>query len=319
MDEFTGFAASPIRTLPSPQSARLLKRGAFVRRMQEGARTSGLSLWGNRVTMNAFTPLARAPRGGSAKWVRYEDGVRARLATTRDADPAGGVLMWIHGGALVAGHPKLEQQAAADYAGCVPAFLPRYRFAPEHPFPAAADDVLAAYRCLLGQGFPADKIRLGGMSAGGLLTVGLLGDITRAGLPMPAAVLLVSPVLQMSAELAHARDAEQSDPSTSPDFIERTNKAYAGKTPLTAPRLDHLAADMSSWPPTLIQVGGTECLVAEAELLRTRLQAAGVRCELQIWPGQVHGFPALGGSKVPEAITAREYGRRFLAAEPDAG
>jgi acetyl esterase/lipase len=130
---------------------------------------------------------------------------------------------------------------------------------------------------------------------------------------MPAAVLLVSPVLQMSAELAHARDQEQPDPFCSPTFIERMNRAYAGDTPLTEPRLDHLAADLANWPPTLIQVGGTECLVPEAELLGTLLRAAGARCEVQVWPGQVHGFPAVGGRKVPEAEAAREYSRRFLA------
>lgn len=182
---------------------------------------------------------------------------------------------------------------------------------PQHPFPAA-DDVLAAYRCLLRQGFPAERLRVAGMSSGGGLVAGLLGDLGREGLPMPAAVLLVSPVLQLSAESAQRRDAHSPDPATSPNFIERTNKTYAADTPLSHPRLDYLAADMRCWPPVLVQTGGTECIAAEAELLGAAMHAAGARCEVQIWPGQVHGFPGVGANSVPEAISAREYGSRFL-------
>ena len=111
----------------------------------------------------------------------------------------------------------------------------------------------------------------------------------------------------------HQRDAEHRDPMCSPNFIERANKAYAGNTPLTDPRLDHLAADVSAWPRTLIQVGDTECLTAESEFLGERLRQAGVECEVQLWPGQVHGFPAIGAGKVPEAIAARDYAREFLS------
>jgi acetyl esterase/lipase len=304
-----------IPTRPSPESERLLKRAGFVRRAQEKAQPHGLSLFNNRLIMNVFALRARAPKGGSARWVDH--GVRGRLVTTRDADPANGILLWIHGGGLVSGNPRLEQELAAAVTSGFPAFLPRYRLAPEHPFPAAADDVLAAYRALLDQGFPATKIRVGGMSAGGALTAGLLGDIVRTGLPVPAAVLLVSPMLQMSAALARQRDEAHPDPMSSPQFIERVNKAYTQDTPLTDSRLDHLAADVSAWPRTLIQVGGTECLVAESEFLGERLRTAGVHCEVQVWPGQVHGFPAIGADKVPEAVAARDYARTFLAARDE--
>jgi acetyl esterase/lipase len=314
MTEFTGFAASPIPTEPSQQSVRLLKRMAPNRKMQERIRARGLSLWLFRLMMDTIALFARPPDGGTVRSVRYDDGVRGRLVTGRDADPANGMLLWVHGGAFVSGSPRLEQQLAAAYgeAARIPAFVPHYRLAPEHPFPAAADDVLAAYRCLLRQGFSADRLRVAGMSSGGGLVVGLLGDLRREGLPMPAAVLLVSPVLQLSTELAHRRDTQSPDPASSPNFIERTNKAYAAQTPLSQPRLDYLAADMRGWPPVLVQVGGTECIAAEAELLGATMHAAGARCEVQIWPGQVHGFPGIGGNTVPEAKSAREYGSRFL-------
>jgi monoterpene epsilon-lactone hydrolase len=214
----------------------------------------------------------------------------------------------------VAGNPRLEQEVAAAYAEAarVPAFLPRYRFPPECPFPAGADDVLDAYLCLLRQGIPATRIRIGGLSAGGALVAGLLGDIGRGGLPMPSAAVMLSPVLQLSAEAAHQRDAASPDPTISPNFIERMSKAYAGDTPLSHPRLDYLSADMRNWPPVLVQVGGLECVAAEAELLGTAMRAAGARCEIQVWPGQIHGFSAIGAKTVPEAKAAIAYGSQFL-------
>lgn len=314
MTEFTSFVPSPIPATPSPESVRLLRRMSGSRKMQGRIRAGGPSLALYRTMINTIALTARPPSGGKATWVRYQDGVRGRLVTARDADPANGVLMWLHGGAFVSGTPRLEQQLAAAYAepSNIPVFLPRYRLAPEHPFPAAADDSLAAYQSLLRQGFAAGRIRIAGMSAGGGLAAGLLGDIGRAGLPMPGAVLLVSPVLDLSTESARRRDAEQPDPCSSPDFIERTNKAYAGNTPLSDARLDYLAADMHGWPPTLIQVGGVECLVPEAERLGATMRAAGARCEVQVWPGQVHGFPGIGARTVPEAKAAVAYGSQFL-------
>lgn len=315
MTEFTGFAPSPLPTGPSPESARLLAKIAPNRTLLSHINPRGPSLRLYRILLNTIALAARPPTGGTAQWVRHDNGVRARVAAAADADPANGILLWLHGGGFVSGTPKLEQQLAVRYAAAarIPVFLPRYRLAPEHPFPAAADDVLAAYESLLRQGFAADRIRVAGMSAGCALVVGLLGDITRAGGPMPAAALLISPVLQLSAQRATERDATQPDASSSPDFLRRTNLAYAADTPLNHPRLDYLAAEMRDWPPTLVQVGGTECLVPDAEALGAAMTAAGRRCEVQVWPGQVHGFPGIGARNVPEAKAAADYGAHFLA------
>ena len=133
---------------------------------------------------------------------------------------------------------------------------------------------------------------------------------------MPGAVALTSPMIQLSAEAAIARDARHPDPSTDPNFIVRTNQAYAASTPLTHPRLDHLANDMTGWPPILVQTGELECIVADAELLSAAVRAAGGRCEVQLWPGLGHYFQAVGFRNVPEARMAIDYGATFLAEIP---
>jgi epsilon-lactone hydrolase len=313
MSEFTGFAASPMLAEPSEESARLLKRTAHNRKIMDRVKAHGVSLRLMRLLMDAIALTARPPKGGTVRKISY-GGVPGRLVTARGADAANGLVLWVHGGGFVYGSPRLEQGLAAIYSGRsgLPVFMPRYRLAPEHPFPAAADDVLDAYLALLREGISADTIRVCGASAGGALVAGLLGDLGRGGVPMPAAVLLLSPLLDLSAESAHKCDAVKPDPFNSPDFIERTNNAYLGDAPLSDPRLAILDADMRGWPPVLVQTGGTECISGEAELLGAAMAAAGARCEVQIWAGQIHVFMAWGAKKIPEAKAALEYGGQFL-------
>lgn len=291
---------------PSPESVRIVKRMSGNRKLQDRMRPHGLSLRLNRLAMQVFGHAWRSPK--DAREASY-GGVSGRFVST--SDTSDGLLLWVHGGAFVAGTPRMDQHMAAAYG--LPAFVPRYRLAPKHRFPAAADDVLAAYRGLLDAGLAASSIRLVGLSAGGALAAGLLGDLAREALPMPGAVLLLSPVLDLTTATVHRTDAVTRDPSISPDFVERTNLVYAGGTPLTHPRLDVLGADMSRWPPTLVQTGGLECVSGDAELLGTRMRAAGARCEVQLWPGQIHGFQFF---KTPEGRAATAYATTFLANPP---
>jgi monoterpene epsilon-lactone hydrolase len=308
MTEQTYFAPSPVPDEPSPESQRLVKRMSGNRKLSERTHPRGMSLRMARLSMRVFGQAWRSPKG--ALGVRFGD-VRGRLVSTSDSDWPRGVLLWVHGGGLVSGTPRMDQHIAAGYCERIgiPAFVPRYRLAPEHPFPAAADDVLDAYRALLGEGFAASSIRLAGVSAGGALVAGLLGDLTREGLEMPGAALLISPVLDLTAATAHRTDAAKRDPFISPTYIERAKLAYAAGTPMTHPRLDLLGADMRGWPPILVQTGGLECVSGDAELLGARMRAAGARCEVQLWPGQIHGFTFF---KTPEGRAAFDYGARFL-------
>lgn len=317
MDEYVAPALGPVPTEPSEQSQQFMRRMRGARAMHERVKPHGLSLRTFRLMTEATARLGRMPSGVTTRSVRYGSTVRGRLSTVRGTEPDGRMLLWLHGGGFISGSPRAQQKFVAQHCltSGLPTFIPRYRRAPERPFPAAADDVLRAYRTLLAEGFDAADIRLAGESSGGALAVGLLADLKRHELPMPGAVLLLSPLLDLSLEHAKARDAVWPDPWGSPGFAERANQAYVGDTPLSDPRLDLLGADMRGWPPTLVQVGGTECLVDDVERFGAAMRAAGACCEVQLWPRQVHCF-ALLGDKVPEATAAREYAARFLAA-PD--
>lgn len=296
----------------SPESIRLLrKRERSNRAGMDKFKASGFTLFLARTLFRLIGGAGRVPRTVHTRRERYGGNRTGTWLAGKSAD-TGGALLYLHGGGFVL--PSVHKPAVALFAELcgIPAFLPEFRLAPEHPFPAAADDVLAAYEHLLGKRIPAGRIRLAADSSGGFLATALLGDLQRAGLPLPAAVLLMSPLVDLSVASARQRDELHRDPCTSPHFIEVTNKAYLAGTPLTDPRVDVLGADKANWPPVLIQTADTECLVPENECLAESIREAGGRCELQLWPGQVHGFPIYGGTKVPEAAGAREYAARFL-------
>lgn len=310
MTEHAGFAPNPVPAEPSAESARLVSRMSRNRKLSARLRPRGSGLAMLRLSTNLFGRAWWSP--GGTRTARY-GGVRGRQVSTPDTSH--GVLLWLHGGGFVSGTPRVDQWTAARYcaAAGLSAFVPRLRLAPEHPFPAAPDDVLAAYRGLLEAGFTAADIRLAGVSSGGALVTGLLGDIEREGLPMPGAALLLSPVLDLTTATAYRTDAAQADPFVAPVMIERANLAYADGTPFTHPRLDVLGADMRRWPPVLVQTGALECVSGDAELLRDEMHAAGAPCEVQLWPGQIHGFMFF---KTPEGRSAFAYGARFLADPP---
>lgn len=263
--------------------------------------------------MRGLDAMLRPPR---TTVVSRIDDPPAWWIAAEHADESNGVLIHLHGGAFVLPPIHRASAAAMSELTAMPVMLVRHRRPPAHPFPAAADDALAAYRAVLTRGVPAARIRLSGDSSGGFLALALLGDLDRAGLPLPAAVYLSSPLVDLSAESAMRGDETRPDPVTPPQMVARTNKAYAGDTPFTDPRLDVPAADTSNWPPMLIQVGETECLTAENQALAERVNKAGGHCELQLWPAQTHGFPFNGLNRIPEAQTALDYAATFLDTPP---
>lgn len=299
---------------PSPESARLT--GFFERRVRplaERWQPRGGQL---RIVRGfaAGAGFARLPRE-AVSWPARYDGTRGVWVRHREANAANGVVLHLHGGGFVFGSPRSHRGLGYQLSRATrtPVFLAHYRRAPEHPFPAAAQDCLAAYRTLLDRGFPAERIRLSGDSAGGHLAASVLVAAARAGLPLPSAVALFSPLFDLTCAELNERDATCRDPFIAPAATRRVCQAYLGDTPSSDTRLNVLAADKSGWPPVLIQVGDTECFRGDAERMIAALRDAGVRCELQVWPGQIHVFQAW--ANLPEARAATRYAGEFLTAD----
>jgi acetyl esterase/lipase len=251
---------------------------------------------------------------GSITLSRFRsNGLRGLWLEGPEAAESGRVILYLHGGAFVVCSPESHKglvSGLCHHAGAA-ALLLRYRLAPEHPFPAAAEDALAAYQMLLSRGYDPSLITVAGDSAGGHLVGRLLADIDELRLPMPAGALLLSPFLDLTAAETRARDKERRDPFVPPNAAAWAGRLYAGELDPEDQRLDVIGRDHRRWPPVMIQIGDTECLLPDSLRLAARLEEAGVPVELQLWPGQVHVFQAFG-RMVPEARDARREAGRFI-------
>ncbi len=200
------------------------------------------------------------------------------------------VVLYLHGGGYVLGSPRSHRHLAAAVAAAAgaAALLLDYRLAPEHPFPAAVNDALAAYRWLLTTGYAPARLAVAGDSAGGGLTIATLLSLRDAGLSLPAAGVCISPWVDLTCGGASYATKADVDPIVKLAGIDEMAKTYLGgvdpRTPLASP----LYAELRGLPPLLIQVGSDEILLDDAVQLAERARAAGVDAMLEVWDRMVH-------------------------------
>lgn len=221
----------------------------------------------------------------------------------------GRVVLYLHGGAYVAGSHGTHRGLAASFArvGHARVLLPEYRLAPEHRFPAAVDDVLASYRWLLEEeGADPARVALAGDSAGGGLAVALAVAARDAGLPVPAGIACMSPWVDLTASGASVVTNDHNDIWLDGSLIGPAARMYAGDEvahPLASP----LFADLSGLPPMLVHVGTHEVLLDDARRLVHRARQQGVDASLGEFDGMWHVFQAIPG--LPESrASLRELG-----------
>jgi epsilon-lactone hydrolase len=213
-----------------------------------------------------------------AEWLR-PPGVRADAA-----------VLYLHGGGYVIGSPRSHRHLAAAIARAAgtPALLLDYRLAPEHPFPAALDDAVAAYEWILARGIAPERIVVVGDSAGGGLTVATLLALRDRGLPLPAAGVCISPWVDLTLAGASYTTRAAADPIVTREGIEGMAQAYVGTGDRKAPLVSPLFADLRDLPPLLVHVGSDEVLLDDARGLVQRARAAGVEVTLEEWPAMIH-------------------------------
>lgn len=198
----------------------------------------------------------------------------------------GTAMLYLHGGAFCLGGPRSHRSITTRLArdGGLAVYLPDYRLAPEHPHPAPLEDALAAYQALLRMGWSAQQVVVAGDSAGATLALQLVQTLKRRAHPLPAALLLISPVIDTSLSTARAAATRVDDPMLRLGWLEQGLRWHGA--PAGAP----CVADLTGLPPMLLQVGDQELLLADAELLARRATAAGVACTLEIHRGRWHVF-----------------------------
>jgi epsilon-lactone hydrolase len=235
------------------------------------------------------------------------DGVPGEYSIVPGSD-ASSILMFFHGGGYCSGsilsHRRLVTEAGR--AAGIRTLAIAYRLAPEHPFPAAYDDVLKAWRFLRNHGIPAARIAVGGDSAGAGLAVSLMIRLRYAQEQLPACAWLISPWTDLTMSGSTLASKAAVDPLIHKDYLNELTDAYLPKgMDRNDPRVSPLYADLRGFPPILIQVGSDETLLDDATRFAAVAGAADVSVTLEIWPHMIHAWHLWNAHLKP--------GRRALA------
>ncbi|MGB5245037.1 MAG: alpha/beta hydrolase [Woeseia sp.] len=202
------------------------------------------------------------------------------------------LLYYLHGGAYIMGSSRTHRRLVAHIAGAagVRAVLPNYRLAPEHPYPAGIEDASNVYRELLQQGEQPSRICIAGDSAGGGLTMATLLNLRHAAVELPAATVLLSPWLDLSASGESIHTRADVEPLFKAEHMPHAADFYCQPGQRREPLASPVFADVSGLPRTLIQVGDHEILLSDSTRIADKLKAAGVSVDLQVWPEMWHVF-----------------------------
>jgi acetyl esterase/lipase len=223
------------------------------------------------------------------------------------------VLMFFHGGGYCSGsivsHRRMVTEAGR--AARMRTLAVAYRLAPEHPFPAAHEDALTAWQYLRAHGFAADHIAVGGDSAGGNLTICLINRLRAAGDAQPACAWLASPWTDLTASGASYITKDAVDPLIHKGYIEELASAYAGAADRRDPLISPLFADLTGFPPVLIQVGSAETLLDDSVRFAREAGAADVAVTLEIWPHMIHAWP-MWNAKLADGRKALAQAGEFM-------
>ncbi|HEX4511632.1 MAG TPA: alpha/beta hydrolase fold domain-containing protein, partial [Burkholderiaceae bacterium] len=267
--------------------------------------------------------IAAALGGIAGEWIEAEGRAqdsRADADAALDADASGDVtaaqagppiLLYIHGGGFVGGSPRTHRPVTAAFAlRGLRVYAPDYRLAPEHPYPAALEDVRGAWHALRAT-HPGATLVLGGDSAGGNLALALMLSLLRDGESLPAAAALFSPSTDLAGASASLVANTGRDPMFNGPALVHLAQAYLGTQgrpddPLASP----LYGDLRALPPLLVHVGADEVLRDDGLRLAAKARKAGVRVELVVWPSVPHGWQLL--QRLPEARRSLDAAARFL-------
>ena len=226
------------------------------------------------------------------------------------------VVLYFHGGVYVMGDAFLAADLASQVGRRTRAKVISvdYRLAPEHPYPAAVDDALAAYQALLDNGTAPSDIVFAGESAGGGLAIATLVNARDHQLPLPAAAFVMSPYADLTLAGTTLETKGKADPLLSREALQARVPDYTAGLDAALPLISPLFADLSGLPPLIIQAGTHEVLLDDALRLARRAATADVAVTLDVTPGVPHVFQAYH-QILDEAAAALDRAGQFLSAQ----
>lgn len=297
--------------MPSEAMQALL--ASLRERQKESADQAPPSVEEARASFAPAGPIHPIPGDVSVTEVSAH-GVPAHWLDAPGVDPSR-ALLFLHGGGFQFGSLRSDGELAARLgrASGMRVLFPEYRLAPEHPFPAAIDDVVTAWRWLRSSaGIRAESAAVAGDSAGGGLAVSLLVTTRDAGEELPAAAVLMSPTVDLTSSGSSMTDRIDQDPISTPALLRQLAADYLDGADPTNPLASPLFASLSGLPPLLVLVGTSDLLLSDSERLVNAAESAGVDVELFVGDGLPHVYPLMLGT--PEAALATTRIGQFLKA-----
>lgn len=250
--------------------------------------------------------LFRRPPGIVALDLTLAPGLAALSIRSGPVADPGAVVLYLHGGAYLAGSPRTHMPMLARLARLaqIEVIAPDYRLAPEHAFPAALEDAGAAWDALMARGYCRSRVVLGGDSAGGGLALALLARLCQRGTP-PAGAFAFSPWTDLTVSGASIRENAASDPLLTaarlPGIAQIYLRGYRADDPDASP----LFGAFPGCPPVLLQHSETEILRDDTLRMAARLRDFGAPVTVQSWPRSAHVWHIFDGY-IPEARAALE-------------
>jgi monoterpene epsilon-lactone hydrolase len=252
----------------------------------------------NHTRRTAITPSFTCYRNGVVGGVPV-------LWVSRCAPVSDDILLYVHGGGFVLGSPDSHKHMVAYLAGAlgVDTVMPKYRLAPENPFPAGFDDVVATYHGLIASGRRADQIVLGGDSAGGALVLGLLAYLSDQGADLPQSAFLLSPVVDLAGTFDSLKTNAQSEVLLAHERFEELAEMYFGDQDRQQAYASPYYAAFATCPPVLFHCCDGELLRDETLEMQRKLVDLGHPVLVRSWPNAFHVFHLMYGY-FPEAKEA---------------
>ncbi|WP_313406541.1 alpha/beta hydrolase [Aeromicrobium sp.] len=271
-----------------------------------------VSLGAKRTMADSISGGARAPEGTIYDFDVIA-GLPVQYVTVEGSGPATGraTMIYLHGGGLVVGSAKAYRPFAANIAlhSGMDLIVPEYPLAPENPYPVALDSLIALYRALPSYGIDPRTVVLAGDDAGAGLALSMALEIRDLGLPMPAAIGMISPWLDKSVDLDRSRPAS-SDPWFTPALATRWARTFLGGTDPMDPMVSPLHGDFDQLPPMVVHYSGQDPLRTDAEafLQKVTAMAEGPRVIAREYPDMWQSFHLQVGRLEDADVAVEEFG-----------